>query len=520
VAGPADFREIWAVDFEFLADPGERQLPICLVARELRSGRLIRQWRTEFDRRPPYPTGPDCLFVAYYASAELGCHLALGWPLPERVIDLFAEFRVLTNGRPVPCGSGLLGAMMAHGLDGIAAGEKTEMRDLIMRGGQWSDAERRAIVDYCESDVDGLAMLLPKMLPAILGRRHGLEHALLRGRYMAAVARMEHHGVPVDLGLLRELRRNWAILKHRLVAEIDRDFGVYDGVTFKLERFAEFLAREDIPWPRLESGQLATDDDTFRDMARAHPQIAPLRELRHTLSQLRLADLAVGFDGRNRTMLSPFQARTGRNAPSTSKFVFGPSTWLRSLIRLDPGKAIAYIDWSAQEVGIAAALSGDPAMVAAIGSGDPYIGFAIQAKLAPADATKSSHGPLRDTVKTCVLGVGYGMEEESLARRLGTPPIEARELLRRHRQTWPRFWEWSQAAVDHAMLHGHLDTVFGWRLHVGADTNPRSLSNFPMQANGAEMLRLASCLTIERGVAVCAPVHDALLIAPNAISTA
>ena len=33
-----------------------------------------------------------------------------------------------------------------------------------------------------------------------------------------------------------------------------------------------------------------------------------------------------------------------------------------------------------------------------------------------------------------------------------------------------------------------------------------------MQANGAEMLRLACCLATERGVEVCALVHDAVLI--------
>ena len=33
-----------------------------------------------------------------------------------------------------------------------------------------------------------------------------------------------------------------------------------------------------------------------------------------------------------------------------------------------------------------------------------------------------------------------------------------------------------------------------------------------MQAHGAEMLRIACCLATERGVRVCAPVHDALLI--------
>jgi len=94
-------------------------------------------------------------------------------------------------------------------------------------------------------------------------------------------------------------------------------------------------------------------------MAKVYPAISPLRELRSTLSDLRLSDLAVGHDGRNRTMLSAFRARTGRNQPSNSKFIFGPSVWLRGLIKPPPGYAVAYIDWAKQEVGIAAALSGD-----------------------------------------------------------------------------------------------------------------------------------------------------------------
>jgi DNA polymerase-1 len=38
------------------------------------------------------------------------------------------------------------------------------------------------------------------------------------------------------------------------------------------------------------------------------------------------------------------------------------------------------------------------------------------------------------------------------------------------------------------------------------------MMNYPMQANGAEMMRLAACLATERGIQVCAPVHDAFLI--------
>jgi hypothetical protein len=86
-------------------------------------------------------------------------------------------------------------------------------------------------------------------------------------------------------------------------------------------------------------------------------------------------------------------------------------------------------------------------------------------------------------------------------------------LLRAHHETYRQFWRWSDAAVDHAVLTGSITTTFGWPLHVGPNFNPRSLRNFPCQANGAEMLRLAACFATEQGIEVCALIHDAVLIA-------
>jgi DNA polymerase I-like protein with 3'-5' exonuclease and polymerase domains len=227
---------------------------------------------------------------------------------------------------------------------------------------------------------------------------------------------------------------------------------------------------------------------------------------------MRRSSLAVGADGRNRCLLSAFSSRTGRNQPSSTAFIFGPSVWLRGLIRPRPGWGLAYVDYAQQEFGIAAALARDPAMMDAYSTGDPYLAFAVQAGAAPDGATKKSHGPVRDLFKACVLAVQYCMGERSLAQRIGKPDAEARELLRLHQETYRCFWKWSDAAVDYAMLHSRLWTVFGWNVFVGEQVNPRFLRNFPMQANGAEMLRLACCLAIERGIRVCAPVHDALLI--------
>ena len=345
------------------------------------------------------------------------------------------------------------------------------------------------------------------MLPHI-----DMPRALLRGRYMAAAAAMEHNGMPIDVPTLELLRERWMTIQDDLIAAVDRDYGVFDGRTFKADRFEQFLARANIPWARLESGQLSLGDDAFRQASKAYPIISPLRELRSALSDLRLNDLAVGQDGRNRTILSAFRSKTGRNQPSNSKYIFGPSVWLRGLIKPPPGYGVAYVDWSQQEFGIAAALSGDTNMQSAYQSGDPYLAFAKQAGAVPEDAIKETHGPKRELFKQCVLAVQYGMEAEALAARIGQPAIVARELLRAHRETYRKFWAWSDAAVDTAMLTGSLHTVFGWHVHVGENSNPRSLRNFPMQANGAEMLRLACCLATERGIEVCAPVHDAVLI--------
>lgn len=501
------FREVVVVDTEFITTPGDRPIPVCLVAHEMRSGHRFRIWRDHLGPSPPYAMGPDVLFVAYYASAELGCYRVLNWPTPERILDLFTEFRARTNGVEALAGNSLLGALSYFGLDGMGAAEKEDMRALIMRGGPWTEDERTAILNYCEADVDALERLLPAMLPQI-----DLPRALLRGRYMAAAAAMEHAGTPIDGEMLELFQRHWTSIQDRLIAEIDAAYGVFDGRIFKAGRFAGWLAANNIPWPLRESGHLDLSDDTFRQQARAHPIVSPLRELRSSLSDLRLNDLAVGTDARNRTILSAFRSRTGRNQPSNAKFIFGPSVWLRGLIKPPPGHAVAYVDWSQQEIGIAAALSGDQALQAAYRSGDCYLAFAKQANAVPQDATKTTHGPQRELFKQCMLAVQYGMEWPSLALRIAQPGIVARDLLRAHRQTYRRFWEWSDAALNQAMLLGVIYTVFGWPVHVGERANPRSLRNFPMQGNGAEMLRIACCLATERGVEVCAPVHDAAMI--------
>ena len=507
--GGRTFSAVWLVDFEFHSPVGERQDPICMVAYELESKKKIKMVSEELKTlsAPPYPVDRNSLFIAYYASAELGCFKFLNWAMPKNVLDLFIEFRCMTNGIVTKGHRSLLNALAYFRLPAVDGLFKTEMRDLAIRGGPFTNEEMTALLNYCESDVVALIHLLAEMKDRI-----DIDRALLRGRFTIAAAEMEFNGVPLDKTTFQTLADNWESIQDRLIAEIDKDYNVFEGRTFKNKKFSDYLIRNNIAWPVLDSGSLDLQTNTFRTMSKIYPKLQNLHELRTTLSQLRLKDLAIGRDNRNRCLLSMFGTITGRNTPSSKRFIFGPATWIRGLIRPEPGTALAYVDFSQQEFGIAAALSGDPLMMAAYKSEDPYLAFAKQTGAAPPEATRETHSEIRELFKQCILGTQYGIGAKALALRIGKPSAYGQDLLRLHKTTYVRFWEFIEAVHNQAALKGILWTAHGWQLRVGPNFNPRSLQNWPMQSNGADILRLACCFIVDRGVKLLAPVHDAVLI--------
>lgn len=505
---------IWLIDFEFHPQDGiegNPLSPVCMVALNILADTVNSYWRDELLQMEaaPFPTDSSALIVAYNASAEMSCFRVLNWPVPVNILDLYAEFRNATNGLLLPAGKGLLGALIYFGEPHMATAAKDAMRELILGCGPWTEQEQQTILKYCAADVIALARLYLRMEEkGLIDWRRGS----LRGHYSIAAAAVEHTGIPIDTDILALLRGNACCLRDNLIASVDQDYGVFENGHFRAVLFALYLKREGLSWPYTEGGRLDLRDETFRDMARSHPQMTALHQLRQSLVQLREIKLTVGGDGRNRFTLFPYSSVTGRNQPSTSKFIFGLSNWLRGLIRPASGMALAYLDYSQQELAIAAALSGDAVMQEAYLSGDFYMTFAIQSGAAPASATKASHPEVRERYKQCALAVLYGMGDHGLAARLGISVSEAQQLLKSHHRTYSRFWQWSDAAVDCALLTGKIWTVFGWQLHVERNPNVRRLRNFPMQANGAEMLRLACNGLVSSGISVCATIHDAVLV--------
>ena len=188
---------------------------------------------------------------------------------------------------------------------------------------------------------------------------------VLRGEFMKSIANAEFTGVPIDANLYHMMRTRWPELQDKVVARVNVDIPVFRGRHFKQDLFRNWLEPLGLlkGWPATpRSGRLVTDDATLRQKAALHPALEPLRQVIQMLNQMHELKLSVGSDGRNRCVLSPYATKTSRCAPSSSRFIFNAPSFLRGLIKPEPGRALVLVDWVAQEFGVAAALSKDPVM--------------------------------------------------------------------------------------------------------------------------------------------------------------
>jgi DNA polymerase-1 len=522
--GQLPFEEIWSTDTEFYPGrglhnggrEGDPSTPLCLVAREMRSNRVIRQWRDQFGPLPPYRIDDGALIIGYTISAELGTHIALGWPKPACILDPYLEFRHLTNDGSITGGQrekgfySIGGALRYFGEDGIDAAHKKNMRARIMQGPPFTHQERADIMDYCENDVDALVRLVPHIIPTI----RSLPHAMMRAEFMWPTAQQERRGIPVS-PMLGRLKEHWTEIQRELVAEMDGEYGVYeidkDGKPhMRRHLFAAYTQRHNMAWPTYADGSLDMREETFRDMCGRYSQVETLRELRYSLSALRLNSLAVGTDNRNRTLLGPYGSKTGRNQPSNAKYLFGPAKWIRFLIAPPPGHVLIHRDYKQQEVRIAAHLSGDMALLKACRE-DVYLGLADQLGFISPSMSPGERKSVRTMFKSVVLGILYGLAAKSLAVKTGVSLFEAAEILARLRAQFHVWEDYANSVLDHASLNMEIGTQFDWFMQCPPGIKPRTVRNFPIQSAGAEILHVAAILAERRGIEIIAPVHDALM---------
>ena len=432
--------------------------------------------------------GDDVLHVCYDAVPTLNFLLAHGLPTPRYLVDLFLELRAATNGVIPPDGLDLERALYWLGAPVV----KTHRLN---------------------HDVDKLNNM--RTLLKRLRVLDNLDAALYRGRFRAHEAYIERRGIPVDVELNKRITENLPHIRQQIVRSVNQQFHVYEGPHLDEKRMRRLLSELRIPWPMNADKTLRLDYDTIGDMARWYPVLESIREAEWLLHQIKPDRLPIYGDGRNRTPLRNLSSTTGRLQPRTSESIAYQPRFMRRLIKPPPGLALAEIDVVAEEFGIGAALSGDTNMISAYRQHDPYLAFAHQCGAVPKDATKEEFPEIRSRYKQALLGIGYGMGPWTLARRLGIPMPYAREIIEKHHRLYADYWEWYEANVNQALFEGVLHTRQGWPIHITTAMNERSIGNWLLQAHGAEVLRLAIMLAHQRGIEICMPVHDSLLIEAN-----
>jgi hypothetical protein len=529
-----NFKTVAVVDFEYEVAAGGLPTVLCMVAyildESLRLERVIRLWRGEFGLKPPFDIGPDAVFVAYSAWAEMTCFLQLSWTFPEYILDLHTAYLAASNilrpfneEKQKNQGKNLQAACRAYGIEGWERFDKSTIAADIGNG-DWHKWGREAVFDYCEEDVRRTTELARAMLRG----NNSLEpidvpRTLHWSNYSAkAVARVQARGMRIDMDAWNLVQENKAAVIAELIRRFDPsqlNFNSDCGPIYTLEgdwsytRFEQWLLHVGVPaWPRLDSGQLDTGSDAFRLMYATVPGLEGLHALRDTLGFIAKARLPIGPDGRNRPSLFPFGTATGRNAHARSPF--NAHAGMRSFMLFDPDMIGFYLDWRTQEVAVGAARYNDRALRQDYESGDVYHSLALLCGLTrDTDRMrwKRNNPEMRARMKALQLGINYGMGVPSLAKGLDRHPLIAAEIIGLYARGHPDFWRGRLEAVQTAMLRRRIESSYGWPLRISHSPNQRSLLNFPMQSDGAEMLREAAVRLCSAGIVPVMLVHDGIL---------
>ena len=275
--------------------------------------------------------------------------------------------------------------------------------------------------------------------------------------------------MPIDMALWNLVQENKAAVIGELLRQFDPSYGseqpIYtpDG-EWSYQRFEQWLVRTGVAaWPRLDSGRLDIDSDALRLMYHV-PGIEGLHALRDSLGCHRQGAAADRQGRPQPSILFPFGTATGRNAHTKS--LYNAHAGMRSFMVFPSDTIGGYLDWRTQEVGVAAALSGDQALMDDYAAGDIYHALARLCGLADDPDPirwKKQNRPLRDRMKPLQLGINYGMGVPSLARGLDRHPLIASEIIERHKRRYRRFWQWRADTVQTAMFSGASTAISAGR---------------------------------------------------------
>lgn len=231
--------------------------------------------------------------------------------------------------------------------------------------------------------------------------------------------------------------------------------------------------------------------------------------------------------------LKPYGTITSRCTPSTKRFIFGWHKSLYGVMNPSKDKWLIELDFGSEETFIQACICQDSAYHDIYNSKDIYLAFANKMGYIPnddwnnlsKDELKDKYSDIRQSIKTLILGLSYGMGYKKLAQRLDIPTLKAQNYTEKVK----RIIKKSTMYKDH--LVNKLKTCSAFSLPDGficrgastfMDNNTTTVINFPFQSAGGTILRnlVSELMTLKRNnqldANILATIHDAIFFEVNA----
>lgn len=491
-------------------------------------------------------SGAECQVLCQIMGTE--------WVSKTSWIDLWVEWKMicLTHPKYFTNQTGLANAIKLLNLTDKYEADKGAVRDLILSRTSYTEEEMKVIIHYCQEDVKILPIIAQKIVA--IGRQYGVitrAEMLNRGRHCrnVAISQFNQEGFPVNADLVRKVFANRDKLKIAIAMQCNElsGFTIYEpdmvgrvpnkvcvGYSFNFKNFGQYLESKGLlgVWKTTEKGRLTTKEDYMEEILSSYKvELAPLYHARNSLKQLSSTDLSTLLtqEGYIKGDYWPYNQKTSRTSPKPKLgFLMNLSPWLRMLIQPPKGKALVAIDFKSQEVLIAAALSQDKQMLDDYKT-DIYAGQAVKTGFLPEGATKKSHPKERNAFKPITLGVGFGMQANSLGIRFfgfwkdvaearSDPSLiktiqqcyrDAERFLMKHQQVYKDYYRYLARHFMECRRSGYYKSSDGWHYFIDRNrARSTQIQNVPAQSNGAAMLRRAHDLCVEAGIWVI-PLHDA-----------
>ena len=325
----------------------------------------------------------------------------------------------------------------------------------------------------------------------------------------AALARMEHLGVAVDVpkleALFDRLSTEVAEVAQKAYAIIGREINLASPKQLQTVLFDELGMTGTKQVKTGFSTNAAALNELFEQTQ--HPFLERLLEHREATKIRQIVETmlkSIGSDGRIHTNYVQTGTSTGRLSSESPNLQNIPikserGREIRDAFIVGAGfETLLTADYSQIEMRIMAHLSEDEGIIEAFKTGEDlhrFVGARIFG-VEPSEVTSA----MRSKVKAMSYGLVYGLSEYGLAKQLRIPNAEAKQLMADYFARFGGVRRYLASVVDEAKTLGFTSTVYGRRrpfedlnskLFQVRENARRAALNAPIQGTAADIMKLA-----------------------------